>query len=763
MRTLVVDDDRYFNKLLSDHLILCDHEVQSCLDGETALELLEKAYEENRAFDLIIVDMLLPKLMGAELLTKINENARFDQMKKVAISGIYKDDTEIKQISMLHSIERYWVKPFDLEDFVHSLSEESKEKTSSESGNAIPPKGSLNRVPIEGLFFDAYNRAFTGRLHLLFEERRRRIYFLNGHPVSADSAVIQESLGESLIQMGYISDAQRQEASRQMVETGKFLGESLIELGHLSKDDLFKALRRHSQALILRAFLSRQGNYEFEKMNSLPSHIPHLEFNPFILMMRAQRKFLSDEALRSLFEIKNELYPAFKDRFFQILSLLNLEAPHEEFLRNLESQQVFAETRVKVKDESEEEVLRALYLFESIGLLEWSSEAPSIVEANSVKATEFQRSPSPPPTKSDASLDLPTEEEIFADYMDTLNKNFFELLDISPSASEAEIDEAYRKVRFQKHPDRYGDKISGQTKRILDDILSRLDSAYQTLGNPESREEYLGHLEKSASDSASDSKRYLSAQEIFRQALQELNADQFEKAIELFDRAHQTWKPGVEYRIYKLFAELKSAIIQKEKDSVIFDKLKRLRELAFSQASSDVGFLLLGHAYRLRGDWEAAIEAYRKCLQVNEHQEEASNALAHLAGTQHKKSQFGRVLSRHWKVAMKNLFLLALVATTGFVLYKGQDLFIFVDPSVDVIDVAGFQEILPAQSIRAKAPAAKIIVRRLWIVETPDAVLHTKCRQLLNRLQAQETRQIFLIDQQDGLKAYCDQAELKRF
>lgn len=762
MRILVADDDRYLNKLISDHLLLHNFEVESCLDGEAALDALEKNFEKGTPIDLLIVDMLLPKIMGAELLTKINENSRFDQLRKIAISGIYKEKSEIEQICMLHSIEDYWVKPFDLQEKVNSLQAPSDLPKPIDQ-RSLSLKGKIDDRPIEKLFFDAYDKAFTGRLHLRFEERRRRIYFLNGHPVSADSSVIQESLGESLIQVGLITDEQRQEASRVMVEKGSFLGETLVELGHITNDQLFKALRNHTQQLILRAFFSRQGEFEFESLTSLPSHIPHLEFNPFLIMLRAQKKFIRYEALKSLYQIKNEAYPLIHDRLYQIIGLLDLPAEHQEILQNLDPRETLQNSRDRLSDETEEPLLRALYLMESIQLLDWVAEPSESAQRNEVQVTAFESSPHTQVETSDpANALLKSEEEIFSEYMDTLNKDFFELLGVSADADENEIEETYRKMRFQKHPDRYGNRISGQTKRILDDILSRLDSAYQTLINDETREEYLAHIKQQSTDSATDSKRYLAAQEVFRQALKELDQERFDRAIEFFERATQTWQHGVEYRLYKIFTEFKRAVVENDKESVRFEHLKRLRELAYSQPSSDTGFLLLGHAYRLHHDNSSAIEAYRKCLQVNENRDEAANALAHLVGSEQKRVSWSHSLRKSWKPLLRFSFLTALSLGAFAILYYGQDLFIYRDKEVLEPNKEMISDIMPALSIRLKRQAGKIVLQKGWLEDSPTPVLKSKCRQVVDRLNQFGTEELFLLDADLGFKASCNREKIQR-
>ena len=63
-------------------------------------------------------------------------------------------------------------------------------------------------------------------------------------------------------------------------------------------------------------------------------------------------------------------------------------------------------------------------------------------------------------------------------------KNFYEILKISPKASNAEIKSAYRRLARKMHPDVNGG--SEETNREF----ARLAKAYEVLGNPKSRADY---------------------------------------------------------------------------------------------------------------------------------------------------------------------------------------------------------------------------------------------------------------------------------
>lgn len=65
-KILIVEDERNISKLISDTLALGKYETESAFDGEEALSKIEQ-----QEFDLIILDVMLPKIDGFELMEKI--------------------------------------------------------------------------------------------------------------------------------------------------------------------------------------------------------------------------------------------------------------------------------------------------------------------------------------------------------------------------------------------------------------------------------------------------------------------------------------------------------------------------------------------------------------------------------------------------------------------------------------------------------------------------------------------------------------------
>lgn len=756
LKVLVVEDDKYFNKLLSDYLKLEGFDVMSVLDGDEAWTELHATLHQKRPYDLILVDMLLPKKMGAELLTEINETKEFEKLRRIGMSGIYKNEAEIKQIKILYGLEEYLTKPFDLNLLNSLLKNEKPEGTEAEDWLG---SGDLSQRPLEFLFFDAYRQAFTGRLSLSKEQTERRIYFLNGHPVSANSSSISESFGNALVSMGYISLATREEASRKMVIEQLHFGETLVQMNAIEKNDLFKALRDHTRNLIIASFLSRQGQYRFEKMEELPSSLPHIEFNPFILMLEAQEKLISIEALASVFNLKMELFPRKQKRWTQLISLFKTSNANLQVLTKISSKVSLKDTLKSLESKDRKELLRILYFLESIEVLSWKNEPDDDPTSDESLGFDFHSQVSPLPTSEAKVKEL--DDRIFALYMDTLNYNFLELLKVTEDVNETDLREAYRKIRFEFHPDRFGDQISGQSQRILDDILARLDKAYQTLSDTESREEYLKTIRKVSADSALQSKRYLQALDTFREAKKLMEGEKFAEARQKFDEAFKIWPSGIEYRMYSQYALVKQNIAERE-NLDLSPELHKFRELAYAYAHSDVGFLLLGHLYRVAKQYEAAREAYNKARQLSPQSQEVENALVRLASEE--KSSKG--ISLGFKIsAGKVLKIFGYLLLFGLVVgaYSQRHRFDRKDTDVRELDISAIKGIIAAKSIRKKEDIAKIIVSKDEISPLPEAVLKSKCLQIFDKIGLYGIMRLYIFEEGAGLKAFCTETIFEKY
>ena len=101
-RILIVEDDRSINTLIKKNLELVWHVCVSAFDGESVFVELEK-----QSFDLILLDIMLPKMDGFEVIQKMNEDI---PVIFLTARGAVQD--RIKGLNL--GADDYIVKPFDM-------------------------------------------------------------------------------------------------------------------------------------------------------------------------------------------------------------------------------------------------------------------------------------------------------------------------------------------------------------------------------------------------------------------------------------------------------------------------------------------------------------------------------------------------------------------------------------------------------------------------------------------------------------------------
>jgi DNA-binding response OmpR family regulator len=88
-RILVVDDERHIVRLLAHVLTREGYEVRAVYDGEQALAAVESFLPDG-----VLLDLLLPKLSGQEVLSRLRSDPRYSQLKILMLTGcpIQEDD-----------------------------------------------------------------------------------------------------------------------------------------------------------------------------------------------------------------------------------------------------------------------------------------------------------------------------------------------------------------------------------------------------------------------------------------------------------------------------------------------------------------------------------------------------------------------------------------------------------------------------------------------------------------------------------------------
>jgi len=139
---LIVEDDLAIAELQKDYLQLNDFQVTIVGDGQTCLQLIEK-----EAFELILLDIMLPGMDGFEILEHIRStkdipvlliSARSEDIYKVKGLGLGADDYITKPFSAAELVARVKAHITKYERLADRFSQQAKE---SSNRNIIQVRG----------------------------------------------------------------------------------------------------------------------------------------------------------------------------------------------------------------------------------------------------------------------------------------------------------------------------------------------------------------------------------------------------------------------------------------------------------------------------------------------------------------------------------------------------------------------------------------------------------------------------------------------
>jgi len=109
---LIVDDDPGVRQLLEDVVVEQGYKATAVESGERALEELEK-----QRFDLVLLDLVLPGLMGLEVLRSIKAKSKRTVVAVITGSGDDPIALEAMSLGPLFFI----LKPFEMADVIEVL------------------------------------------------------------------------------------------------------------------------------------------------------------------------------------------------------------------------------------------------------------------------------------------------------------------------------------------------------------------------------------------------------------------------------------------------------------------------------------------------------------------------------------------------------------------------------------------------------------------------------------------------------------------
>lgn len=134
LRVLVVEDDRLLSRMYSEKFDLEGFETTISYDGEDALK---RAQDEH--FDIILLDIMLPKLSGLDMLEKfINIKEDGNNVPVIALTNLA--DPEERRRAFKLGVREYLVKAMQTPEEVVNIIKEHTKNDGSNTQSEVSPQ-----------------------------------------------------------------------------------------------------------------------------------------------------------------------------------------------------------------------------------------------------------------------------------------------------------------------------------------------------------------------------------------------------------------------------------------------------------------------------------------------------------------------------------------------------------------------------------------------------------------------------------------------
>lgn len=124
MKTLIVEDD-YITSQVMQEIMSSFGDCEIAEDGKKALELFTEAFNLNKPYEVIFLDIMMPEMDGQVVLNRIREIEAengivgLDAVKIIMTTAL--DDYDNIKSAFKNQAEGYLVKPIDKDKVVKTL------------------------------------------------------------------------------------------------------------------------------------------------------------------------------------------------------------------------------------------------------------------------------------------------------------------------------------------------------------------------------------------------------------------------------------------------------------------------------------------------------------------------------------------------------------------------------------------------------------------------------------------------------------------
>lgn len=453
---------------------------------------------------------------------------------------------------------------------------------------------------------DIYLNHTEGQLYFQQANTRKHLYFRNGKLIYARTNLPQELIGEVLFKLGKVSKEVYSKIDEYIVPK-RTIGEVLVEHEVLSQADLIEGLKYQLREITLNLFSIFNGNFKIKEglQSSEESFDATIDIPE--LIEDGLRRMKYDENLKSFLENR---IPVLKDKTY----FFHLTEDEKEIYAAIDGQ-LSSDAILSDSDFSSEMFWKSVYLFYCLNLIDLSGEGKP------AKKTEKKDTPEPPITD-----DRVKEVLYMSDRLSNLD--YYQILEVTGSATPAEIKKAYFQLARKYHPDLFDRGLPDEIKRKIDGVFDYITKAYHVLSDEDQKKKYDARKDVPKSDDKKDADKR--AEIKFRQGKTLYDQTRFEEAMIFLQEAVRL--DPFKSKYFLLLAMTQSKIKVHQKKAV-----DNFRKAIHLEPWNPDGYLGLGLMYKKENMRVMAIKQFKQALQVDPDHPAALKELEELEGAGKKK------------------------------------------------------------------------------------------------------------------------------
>jgi len=309
---LVIEDDQSVAQLLRDTLTGAGHRVLVESDGEWGLRTFE-----SKPVDLVVVDVLVPKVVGFDLVHRIRKSEKGTHVPIIMISAVYRASVHRAKMTELYGILEYFDKPLDLDKLLYAVEQVPStadlaprltippDVSAIDEAEAVAPapvasksiepemRGTLDEIPFARLLGRLYATRASGALMLKKSSMKKIVYLRSGLPVFVKSNLVNECLGRVMVRERLISEGECERSVATLKKDGRKQGKILIEMGCISPHNLEFALEQQLELKLFDVFSWLEGKYLFSEEQIYDGPEVALPMGPTEVLYEGVRRTMS--------------------------------------------------------------------------------------------------------------------------------------------------------------------------------------------------------------------------------------------------------------------------------------------------------------------------------------------------------------------------------------------------------------------------------------------------------------------------------------